>query len=103
MYKGKSVSSIIIDAIQSSKGKRARLKEIYSYFDDHFQNKEKVQKATHNTIRHTLSINKIFFQIDKGYWEVKPDGGPGKGSNLNTVITETWYQINSPKIYMWQA
>ena len=91
IYKGKSVSSIIIKAIQRSKGKKTTLKNIYSYFDDHFPSNEKVKKATQNTIRHTLSINKKFHQIEKGYWEVNPGGGTGKGSNVATVETKTWY------------
>ena len=91
IYKGKSISMIIIEAIQSSKGGKATLKEIYSYFDDHFPNKEKVQKATQNTIRHTLSINKKFYQKEKGYWQVKPGGSPAKRNNVDTVETETWY------------
>ncbi|KAK1350454.1 Forkhead domain-containing protein [Hamiltosporidium tvaerminnensis] len=70
----KSYHQLILEAIKSKKDKKMTLSEIYEYFEKihGFSSKESV--TWKNSIRHNLSLNKIFKRVPRKVNEM-----PGKG------------------------
>lgn len=55
-----SYSALIVEAIQSSPDNRLVLSEIYEYIQEHYPYFKTASKGWKNSIRHNLSLNKIF-------------------------------------------
>ncbi|KAM0688453.1 forkhead box [Conglomerata obtusa] len=71
----KSYQKIIIDAIQSSNDRKMTLAQIYKYFIDVAGFSINDSATWKNSIRHNLSLNKIFKKVPRG-----EDDLPGKGA-----------------------
>ncbi|RVD91992.1 forkhead transcription factor [Tubulinosema ratisbonensis] len=69
-----SYSTMIAQAICSSKDKRLTLKEIYDWIMDNYPFYKHQKGNWQNSIRHNLSLNKCFYKIPRN------SNNPGKGS-----------------------
>ncbi|KAG2351869.1 hypothetical protein BDR07DRAFT_1441182 [Suillus spraguei] len=74
-------------AIYGSPNKQLTLQEIYTALEDHFEwfRARRHEKAWKNSIRHNLSLNKVFKHVPRaitepgkgGYWQLDCSGGEG--------------------------
>lgn len=81
----KSYQKLIIEAIESSKDKKLTLSQIYLYFKEYAGFEELDSTTWKNSIRHNLSLSKIFVKTHR----TKLDP-PGKGSfwSINSNFSE---------------
>ncbi|ORY05322.1 hypothetical protein K493DRAFT_204651, partial [Basidiobolus meristosporus CBS 931.73] len=69
-----SYAKLIVYAIMTSKNQALTLNEIYNWILDNFPYYKTVGPGWKNSIRHNLSLNKIFVRVPRAINE------PGKGS-----------------------
>ncbi|ORX47922.1 hypothetical protein BCR36DRAFT_330161 [Piromyces finnis] len=79
-----SYATLISYAIQTHPNKQMTLNEIYSWITDHYPYYKKAGNGWKNSIRHNLSLNRLFIRVPR------PINEPGKGSywTVDPSITE---------------
>ncbi|CCJ29579.1 unnamed protein product, partial [Pneumocystis jirovecii] len=83
-----SYASLIAQAILSSPTKKMTLSDIYEWITQTYKYYKYAQNGWQNSIRHSLSLNKVFKKI------FRKDGEPGKGS-FWTINSEYQDQFKS--------
>ncbi|KAJ3271949.1 hypothetical protein HDV01_006083 [Terramyces sp. JEL0728] len=68
-----SYNELIIEAIKKSENQMASLQEIYDYIQDTYEFFKESTVAWQNSIRHNLSVQKMFVRVPR------PPNNPGKG------------------------
>ncbi|ORY72855.1 fork head transcription factor, partial [Neocallimastix californiae] len=69
-----SYATLISYAIQTHPNKQMTLNEIYTWITDHYPYYKKAGNGWKNSIRHNLSLNRLFIRVPR------PINEPGKGS-----------------------
>ena len=79
-----SYATLISYAIQTHPNKQMTLNEIYTWITDHYPYYKKAGNGWKNSIRHNLSLNRLFIRVPR------PINEPGKGSywTVDPSITE---------------
>ncbi|KAM0674946.1 forkhead box [Gurleya vavrai] len=87
----KSYQRIIVDALESTKDGKMTLAQIYDYFILHAGFSLDGSMTWKNSIRHNLSLNKMFIKVPRD-----ENGKPGKGAFWS--IDKTFYELNQWQI-----